>query len=134
MKFLGPNEHLIQFNLMLCYNNLANRIICLILQEPHVCQTVDLGKAVELPIDLIFKVKYSDEKLQYEWWFDDEEIEEDDDSYSISDKGVLLIHEFEKDHEGKYRCIVSTTSQPVMSVSTEVQLNLTGKRAIIIAH
>ena len=78
----------------------------------------------------MFKVKDCDDKLQYEWWCDDEEIE-DDDNYSISDTGVLLIKEFEKEHEGKYRCIVSTTSQPVMSVSTEVQLNLTGKRAAI---
>ena len=81
----------------------------------------------------MFKVKNSDEKLQYQWLFDDEEIE-DDDSFSISNKGVLSIHEFEKDHEGKYRCIVSTTSQPVMSVLTEVQLNLTGKRAVTTAH
>ena len=102
----------------------------LILQEPLVHRTVDLGKAVNLSNDLIFKVKNNDEKLLYEWWFDDEEIEEDDDRYNVSDTGVLSIQEFEKDYEGIYRCIVSTTSQPVMSVSTEVQLILTGKRGI----
>ena len=86
-----------------------------------------MGKSVDLSIDLVFKVKASNEKLRYEWWFDDEEIEEDDERYSISDTGVLSIKEFEKDYEGEYSCIVSTTSQPVMSVSTQVQLNLTGK-------
>ena len=93
-----------------------------------------MGKAIDLSTDLILKVRNSDEKLQYQWWFDDEEIEEDDDRYNISDTGVLSIQEFEKDYEGKYRCIISTTSQPVMSVSTEVRLNLTGKRAVIMAH
>ena len=66
-------------------------------------------------------------KLRYEWWFDDEEIEEDDERYNISDTGVLSIQEFEKEYEGEYRCIVSTTNPPVMSVSTQVQLSLTGK-------
>ena len=102
------------------------------MQKPRVHRTVDLGKAVNLSSDLIFKVKNNDEKLLYEWWFDDEEIEEDDDRYNVSDNGVLSIQEFEKDYEGTYRCIVFTTSQPVMSVSTEVQLNLTGKRGIYI--
>ena len=107
------------------------KLIILILQEPRVHRTVDLGKAVNLSNDLIFKVKNNDEKLQYEWWFDDEEIEEDNDRYNVSDTGVLSIQEFEKDYEGIYRCIVSTTSQPVMSVSTEVRLNLIGKRGVI---
>ena len=86
-----------------------------------------MGKAVELSVDLIFKVKLSDKKLQCKWWVDDEEIEEDEERYTISDAGVLSIQEFEKDYEGKYKCIVSTTSQPIMSVSSEVQLELTGK-------
>ena len=106
----------------------------LILQEPHLCLITDLGKPVDLSINLIFKIKASDEKLRYEWWFDDEKIEEDDERYSISDTGVLSIQEFEKDCEGEYRCIASTTNQPVMSVSTQVQLNLTGKRPLTIAR
>ena len=81
-------------------------------------------------MDVILKVKSSDEKLNYEWWLDDDRIDKDDDRhYKISDKGVLSIQEFEKYYEGKYKCIVSTTSQPVMSVSVEAEVNLTGKRS-----
>ena len=88
-----------------------------------------MGKAVELSIDLIFKVKSSDEKLRYEWLIDDEEIEEDDGHYKLSESGVLSIQEFEKEVEGVYKFIISTTSEPVLSVSTEVRLQLTGKIA-----
>ena len=102
----------------------------LILQEPHDCQTVDLGKAIELSVDLNFQVKSSDKRLQYQWWFEDEEIEEDDERYKLNDSGVLSIQEFEKYYEGKYKLLVSTFSEPVMSVSTEVQLKLTCKIAL----
>ena len=103
--------------------------ICLIIQEPHICQTVDLGKVVELSIDLLFKVKSSDEKLRYRWLVDDEEIEEDDGRYKLNESGVLSIQEFEKEVEGVYKFTISTTCEPVLSVSTEVQLQLTGKIA-----
>ena len=73
------------------------------------------------------QVKTSDERLQYQWWFEDEEIEEDDERYKLNDSGALSIQEFEKDYEGKYKLVVSTFSEPAMSVSTEVQLKLTGK-------
>jgi hypothetical protein len=99
----------------------------LIIQEPCDCQTIDLGKTVELSVDLFFKVKSNEEKLQYEWWFDDEEIEEDDESRKVKESSVLCVQEFEKEFEGKYQCIISTTSKPIQSVSTEVQLQLTGK-------
>ena len=97
----------------------------LILQEPNDYKTVDLGKAVELSVDLNVQVKLSDEKLQYQWWFED-----DDERYKLNDSGELSIQEFEKDYEGKYKLVVSTFSEPVMSVSTEVQLKLTGKIAL----
>ena len=83
-----------------------------------------MGKAVELSVDVIFKVKHSDEKLQYKWSVDDEEIEEDDRRYKLKESGVLAIQEFEKEAKGLYKCIISTT---VLSVSTEVQLQLPGK-------
>ena len=73
-------------------------------------------------------MKSSDEKVKYEWWVDDERIKDDDDCYKISDTGVLSIQEFEKSYEGNYKCILSTTNEPVMSVSTHVQLKLTGKQ------
>ena len=80
-------------------------------------------------MDLNVQVKSSDERLQYQWWFEDEEIEEDEECYKLNDSGALSIQEFEKDYEGVYKLIVSTFSEPVMSVSTEVQLKLTGKIA-----
>ena len=101
--------------------------IC-IMQEPHACLTGDVGEEIKLSADVIFKVKSSNEKVKYEWWVDDERIKEDDDHYKISDTGVLLIHEFEKCLEGQYACIISTTNKPMMSVSAQVQLSLTGNR------
>ena len=88
-----------------------------------------MGKAVELSVDVLFNVKHSDEKLQYKWSVDDEEIEEDDGRYHLKESGVIAIHEFEEETKGLYQCIISTTK---LSVSTEVQLQLTGK--IAIAH
>ena len=90
-----------------------------------------MGKAVdhELSVDVTFKVKNGDEKLQYEWLVDDEEIEGDDGCYELKESGALSIQEFEKDLEGQYQCVISTTSQPVLSVSTDVQLQLKGKIA-----
>ena len=85
-----------------------------------------MGKAVELSVDVLFNVKHSDEKLQYKWSVDDEEIEEDDGRYKLKESGVLAIHEFEEETKGLYQCIISTTK---LSVSTEVQLQLTGKIA-----
>ena len=48
----------------------------------------------------------------------------------MNDSGELSIQEFEKDYEEKYKLVVSTFSEPVMSVSTEVQLKLTGKTVL----
>ena len=75
-------------------------------------------------------MKSGDEKVNYEWWVDDERVQGDDDRYKmISDTDVLSIQEFEKSYEGNYKCILSTTNEPVMSVSAQVQLKLTGKQA-----
>jgi hypothetical protein len=97
------------------------------MQEPCVCKTYDIGEKVKLSPDLLFKVKSTDEKVKYEWRIDDERIKEDDHRYKISDAGVLSIQEFEKMFEGQYVCTFSTASRPMMSVSTQVRLNLTGK-------
>ena len=84
-----------------------------------------MGKAVELSVDLIFKVKDNDKKLQYEWSVGADEIE-DDEPYKLNKSGVLSIQEFEKELEGIYQCKISTASEPILSVSAEVQLQLTG--------
>ena len=102
-------------------------MITLLMQEPHACQTNDLGEQVDLSTDLHFKVKSIDEKVKYEWWIDGKRIKENNDRYKISDTGVLSIQEFEKHLEGDYTCIFSSASEPLMLVSAQVQLNLTGK-------
>ena len=66
------------------------------MQEPHACQTNNVGEQVNLSTNLFFKVKSADEKVKYEWWFDDERIKEDDHRYKLSDTRVLSIQEFEK--------------------------------------
>ena len=35
---------------------------------------------------------------------------------------MLSIKEFENEHRGTYECIVSTTSQPIVSVSAKLEL------------
>ena len=97
------------------------------MQEPHACQTNDLGEQVKLFPDLLFKVKSIDEKVKYEWKIDKDRIREDDARYKISDTGVLSIQEFEKNLQGDYVCLFSSASKPVMLVSAQIQLNLTGK-------
>ena len=97
------------------------------MQQPHACQTNAVGEQVELSTDVIFEVKSTKEKVKYEWSVDDKKINENDDCYKISDNGVLSIQEFERKYEGTYVCTLSTASQPMMSVSTQVQVNLKGK-------
>ena len=72
-------------------------------------------------------MKSTNEKVKYEWSVDNKKIKESDDCYKISDNGVLSIQEFERKYEGTYVCTLSTASQPMVSVSTQVQVNLKGK-------
>ena len=97
------------------------------MQEPYACQTNDVGEQIELATDVIFNVKSTNEKVKYEWSFDDKKIKENDNYYKISDNGVLSIQEFERKYEGTYVCTLSTASQPMVSVSTQVQVILKGK-------
>ena len=97
------------------------------MQEPLACQTNDVGEQIELATDVIFNVKSTNEKVKYEWSVDDKKIKENDNYYKISDNGVLSIQEFERKYEGTYVCTLSTASQPMVSVSTQVQVNLKGK-------
>ena len=106
-------------------------MIIFISQKPCVRTTKSFGEPVELSMDLTFEVKSNDEKFIYDWWVDDERIKGDDERFKVSSTGVLFIQEFEKTCEGQYKCIVSTTSQPVMSVSAEVELNLTGTKIYV---
>ena len=97
------------------------------MQKPHACRICDVGEEIKLSTDVIFKIKSTNEKVKYEWWVNDKKIKEDDERYRISDTRVLAIQEFESRSEGTYMCTLSTASEPVISVSTQVQLSLTGK-------
>ena len=97
------------------------------MQEPHACLTSDVGEEIKLSTDVIFKVKSTNEKVTYEWSVNDKKIKENDDCYKISDEGVLSIQEFEKKYEGTYVCTLSTASQPIISISAQVQVHLKGK-------
>lgn len=93
-------------------------------QEPRVHQEKRLGDEVHLHMDVLFMVK-SSAKLMYEWYCDDCNIK-DDHVYSGSKTNTLNIKCFECKYEGIYKCVVSTT-QPILSMSTELQLCLHSK-------
>ena len=88
--------------------------------------TESLGNEVRLHMDVLFLVK-STRPLTYEWSFNSLKISKDDKHYRGSDTSSLYVKHFESKHEGKYKCVVSTTSQPKMSVSAEFQLEFCGE-------
>jgi hypothetical protein len=72
-------------------------------------------------------------QLKYQWsriTNEEEEKIEDDECVKNSDSKILVIDGFESKYAGIYRCIVSTSTQPVVSMSAEVELNLPGKYQI----
>ena len=69
------------------------------------------------------KVKCSNEQFTYEWRKDGHKIRKNDKGIKGSDTGVLIIEQFENKHRGAYECVVSTTSQPIVSVSAKLELD-----------
>ena len=96
------------------------------LQEPHVTQRNHLGKKVQLSMNVQFKVK-SSEILHYQWFIDGDDISENDERYSGINSSALTIEHFENDHVGMYTCVISTTTQPTLSMSAESKLELEGQ-------
>ena len=84
-----------------------------------------LGSEVHLCMDVLFLVK-STKPLSYEWYFNSFKIGKDE-NYRGSNTSSLYIEHFESKCEGKYKCVVSTTSQPKMSMSAEFHLELDGE-------
>ena len=76
-------------------------------------------------MNVLFMVKYS-EILHYQWFVDGDNIDENDERYSGINSNTLTIQHFENDHEGMYTCVISTTSQPTVSISAESHLELEG--------
>ena len=72
----------------------------------------------------------SSEQLEYQWSriINDEVEKIEDDKYlEDSDSKTMVINGFETKYTGTYRCVISTTSRPVVSMSAEVELDLPGK-------
>ena len=77
----------------------------------------------------------STRQLEYQWSRiinDEEEKIEDEECFKNSDSNTLTIDGFEIRYAGTYRCVISTSSQPVVSMSAEVELDLPGKLIAII--
>jgi hypothetical protein len=69
-------------------------------------------------------------QLKYQWSRiinEEEEKIEDDECVRNSDSKTLEIDELEIKYAGIYRCVISTSSQPIVSMSAEVELDLPGK-------
>jgi hypothetical protein len=69
-------------------------------------------------------------QLKYQWSRiinEEEEKIEDEEYLKNSDSKTLVINGFEFKYAGIYRCVISTSSRPVVSMSAEVELDLPGK-------
>ena len=100
------------------------------LQEPHDHRVKDLGSVVELSTDHLFMATSSNGQLKYQWSRiinDKEEKIEDEECFKNSDSKTMIIDNFESNYTGTYQCVISTSSQLVVSMSAEVELNLPGK-------
>ena len=74
-------------------------------------------------------------QLKYQWSriiSDEEEKFEDEECFKNSDSKAMVIDSFEIRYAGTYRCVISTTNRPVVSMSAEVELDLPGKLIAII--
>ena len=72
------------------------------------------------------------DQLKYQWSIEGRDISKDDECFKNSDTDTLTINCFESDYAGTYRCVVSISSRPVVSMSAEVELNLPGKRDTVV--
>jgi hypothetical protein len=78
-------------------------------------------------------VPSSSGQLKYRWSRiinEEEEKIEDDECVKNSDSKTLVFDGFESKYAGIYRCVISTSNQPVVSMSAEVELYLPGKYKI----
>jgi hypothetical protein len=75
----------------------------------------------------------SSDQLKYQWSIvndEGEEIIEDGECFKNSDSNTLIIDCFESKYAGTYRCVISTSNQPVVSMSAEVELDLPGSQEL----
>ena len=75
----------------------------------------------------------SSDQLKYQWSRiinDEEEKIEDKEYFKNSDSKVMVIDGFESKYAGTYRCVISTSSRPIVSMSAEVEVDIPGKLVI----
>ena len=88
---------------------------------------MELGSIVKLSTDHLFT---SSGQLKYRWTRiikERQEKLEDEECFKNIDSNILVIDGFESRYSGTYRCIISTSNQPIVSMSAEVELDLQGK-------
>ena len=93
---------------------------------------MDLGSVVELSTDHLF---ISSGQLKYRWTRIIKERQEkikDEECFKNIDSNILIINDFESKTAGTYRCVISTSDQPTVSILAEVELDLPGKYKHII--
>ena len=93
-----------------------------------------MGSVVELSTDQFFITTASSGQLKYQWSRiinGEEEKIEDEECLKNSDSGTMKINNFEGKYAGTYRCVISTSNRPVVSMSAEVELDLQSKLIII---
>ena len=105
-----------------------------------------MGSVVELSTDHFFMTSASSGQFKYQWSRiinDEEEKIEDEECFKNSNSNTLVINDFEGKYAGTYRCVISTSSQPIISMTAEVELHLPGRykhsiafssRAIVISY
>ena len=108
----------------------------ILLEEPRDCRSKDLGSVIELSMDHLFMATSSSDQIKYQWSviIKGEDISEDEGCFKNRDSERLTIDCFESKLAGIYKCVISTSTQPVVSISAEVQLHLPGKYESLIYH
>ena len=89
-----------------------------------------MGSDVELSTDHLFMTTSRGGQLKYQWSRIINEVEEkieDEECYKNSDSKILKIDGFESKYAGTYRCVISTSNRPIVSMSAEMEVNLPGK-------
>ena len=81
-------------------------------------------------MELLFMATPRNDQFRYQWSIITEEEEiiiKDEEGFKNSDTNTLVIDCFESKYAATFRCLISSSSRPIVSVSAEVELNLPGK-------
>ena len=88
-----------------------------------------MGSVVELSTDHLFITTTCSGQLEYQWSRiinDEQEKIEDGECFKNSDSKTMVLDAFESKYAGTYRCVISTSNRPIVSMSAEVELDIPG--------